>query len=295
MKNMLLLLNPCSGKQKANRLLPEIISLFNRAGYAVTVHITDGPGDGARAAERFAGQMDAVVCCGGDGTFNETVTGLLRSGSDTPIGYIPCGSTNDFAAGLQLPTELLEAAGAIVCGKPQRYDCGRINDRYFTYVASFGAFTRSSYATNQHAKNSLGFLAYLLSGIQEISQLRPIRIRAELDGAVLEDNVLFCAVSNATRLGRVLTLDPNRVDLSDGLLELMLIRPPKDPVELASCIHQLQNQQYDSRMITFRPVRELSITCPAGTVWSLDGERYDAPATSHISILPKAIGLLQKG
>ena len=295
MKKMLLIVNPRAGKCKANKVLPEMISIFNRAGYLVTVHITAGAGDGARAVQQLASEMDTVVCCGGDGTFNETVNGLLACGAQAALGYIPCGSTNDFAASLKLPTDLLDAARAIAEGTPFPYDAGKVNDRYFTYVASFGAFTRSSYATNQGMKNNFGFLAYLLSGIQEISQIRTIRIRLDVDGEVVEDDFLFGAVSNSTRLGRVLTLDPHRVDMADGQLELMLIRPPKDLIELTSCIHKLQNQQYDSRMITFRSVKQVRITCPAGTVWTLDGERYDAPEILDISNAHHAISLLQKG
>ena len=296
MKKMLLVLNPRSGTRKANKVLPEIISIFNRADYLVTVHITTGPEDCAKTVAQLANQMDMVVCCGGDGTFNETVNGLLQNGTTVPIGYIPCGSTNDFAASLRLPADLLEAAQAIADGSAYPYDVGMANGHYFTYVASFGAFTKSSYATNQTMKNSFGFLAYFLSGIQEISQIHPIPIRIELDdGEVIEDPVLFGAISNSTRLGRVLNLDTHQVDMADGKLELMLIRPPKDLFELSTCIHKLQNQQYDHRMITFRSVEHLRITCPSGTIWTLDGERFDPCETLQIQNCHHAIRLIQKG
>ena len=156
MKKMLFVINPYAGTRKAGRILPEIISLFNRAGYQVTVHITAGQDDAARAVEQLAAGMDLVVCCGGDGTFNETVTGLLDSGVDVPVGYIPAGSTNDFAASLNISGNPLQAARDILEGTEIRYDVGRFGDRYFTYVASFGAFTRASYATPQSVKNALG-------------------------------------------------------------------------------------------------------------------------------------------
>ncbi len=295
MPKMLFVMNPCAGTRKANKLLPEILSVFNRSDYAVTVHMTANTGDATNIVARLAPEMDAVVCCGGDGTFNETVNGLMRCGADIPIGYIPCGSTNDFAASLQLPSDPVEAAAAIVQGAPHPYDLGQVNGRYFSYVASFGAFTRSSYATSQSLKNHLGFLAYFLSGIQELSQLHTIRVRIELEEETLEEDFLFGAVSNSTRLGRVLTLDKAQVDMSDGKLELMLIRAPKDLVELTSCIHQLQNQQYDSRMITFRSVRSLRVICPQGTIWTLDGERFQPPEVLEFSNLHHAIRLLQKG
>ena len=154
MKKMLFVMNPFAGTRRANRFLPEILSLFNRAGYIVITHMTAGPGDGAAIVERLAPEMDTVVCCGGDGTLNETINGILRSGAQVPIGYIPAGSTNDFAASLQLPTNIMKAAEAIVEGQPQRYDVGQFDQRYFSYVASFGIFTKSSYNTPQNMKNA---------------------------------------------------------------------------------------------------------------------------------------------
>ena len=144
MKKMLFVMNPFAGQRRANRFLVDILTIFNRAGYEVTVHMTAGVGDATQVVEKKACEMDLVVCCGGDGTFNETVAGLLNSKVDIPVGYIPAGSTNDFAASLELPTSILQAPADIVEGTPVRYDVGKFGDRYFTYVASFGAFTRAS-------------------------------------------------------------------------------------------------------------------------------------------------------
>ena len=144
MKRLLFVMNPYAGQKKANKFLPEIISIFNRAGYEVVVHMTEGQGDAACVVEQRAKGVDLVVCCGGDGTFNETVSGLIRSGAEVPVGYIPAGSTNDFAASLKLSTNILEAAQDIMVGQPVAYDVGKFGDRYFSYVASFGAFTQVS-------------------------------------------------------------------------------------------------------------------------------------------------------
>jgi hypothetical protein len=188
MKKLLFILNPCAGTRKANKVLPEILSVFNRAGFHVQVYITGCQGDATRAVQELASGMDLVVCCGGDGTFNETVTGLLQAGLELPIGYIPAGSTNDFASSLHLPSDPVAAAQAIVSGKPEPYDVGQFGTRYFSYVASFGAFTKASYSTPQNVKNALGHTAYLLEGIYELSQIRKEHVRMELDGEVLEDN-----------------------------------------------------------------------------------------------------------
>ena len=145
MKKLLFILNPYAGMRKANKLLPEIFDIFNKAGYDVLCRITSGTGDCTAQVERLAKEMDLVVCAGGDGTLNEAITGMLRCGADVPIGYIPAGSTNDFASSLKHSTNILQAARDIVEGEPIRYDVGRFGERYFSYVASFGAFTRASY------------------------------------------------------------------------------------------------------------------------------------------------------
>ena len=219
MKKMLFLMNPFSGQKRANKFLTDILLLYSQAGYDVTVHMTTAQGSAREAVLRLGAEMDLVVCCGGDGTFNETVTGLLEAGLNVPIGYIPAGSTNDFAASLKLSSNILQAARDVVEGVPVSYDVGRFGDRYFSYVASFGAFTRASYSTPQSIKNALGHTAYLLEGIQELSQIRKEHVRMELDGRVVEDDFLFGAICNSTSLGGILSLDPKRVDMADGLLE----------------------------------------------------------------------------
>ena len=273
LKKMLFVMNPYAGLRKANRYLADILGMFNRADYEITVHITAGPGDGAKVVQERAPQMDMVVCAGGDGTFNETVNGLMRSGADVPVGYIPCGSTNDFAASLKLSTNPLEAAKAIVEGTPTRYDVGKFADRYFTYVASFGVFTRASYATPQSVKNALGHTAYILEGIQELSQIRKEHLRFEIDSGVIEGDFLFGAISNSTSVGGILTLDPKQVDMSDGMFELLLVRAPKDLMEVRECIVALQKQKYNCAMMTFVSTKQLRITAEPKMNWTLDGER----------------------
>ena len=202
MKQMLFVMNPYAGMRKANKVLTEILEIFNRAGYLVHFYTTAASGDGERFVQEHAPGHDVVVCCGGDGTFNETVSGILKSGCDIPVGYIPAGSTNDFASSLRLSSDPVQAARDIVSGEPERFDVGCFDGRYFSYVASFGAFTRASYSTPQSVKNALGHTAYTLSGIQELSQLKNEHVRLELtDGTVIEDDFLFGAISNSTSVG----------------------------------------------------------------------------------------------
>ena len=276
MKKMLFIMNPYSGKRRANRYLVEILEMFNRADYQVITHMTGGQGDATQVARRLGPEMDIVVCCGGDGTFNETVAGLQLAGADVSVGYIPAGSTNDFAASLKIPTEPLEAAQEIVDGSPVYYDAGSFNGRFFSYVASFGAFTRTSYTASQAIKNALGHTAYVLSGISELSQIRNEHVKFEIDGETIEDDFLFGAICNSTSVGGILTLDPKQVDMADGKLEVLLVRSPKSLLELTECISAVQSQQYNNcEMITFRSGREIKITADPQMPWTLDGERED--------------------
>ena len=286
MKKMLFIVNPISGQKKALKSLPEIISLFNRADYEVITYITGAQGDATRMAALRGGDMDLVVCCGGDGTFNETITGLLEAGHHTPVGYIPSGSTNDFAASLKLSTNPLKAAQDILEGQSVAYDVGKFGHRYFSYVASFGAFTQSSYTTPQSIKNLLGHTAYVLSGISELSQIRKEHVRMEIDGEVVEDDYLFGAISNATSVGGVLTLDPKLVDMSDGYLEILLVRAPQNLQEISECLQAFQAQDYrNCAMVTFRSARRVRILANSGMPWTLDGEREDG----HLEVVAENV------
>ena len=280
MKKLLLILNPCSGKKKASHALADVVNVFNRGGYDVTVYITAARGDATKVVAQRAPEFDLVVCAGGDGTFNETISGLLAGGHDTPIGYLPAGSTNDFASSLHLSKNLVEAARDIVEGTPRRLDVGRFNDRYFSYVASFGAFTRASYATSQNVKNALGHLAYILSGIKELAYIRSRRLRFTLDdGRVLEDEYIFGAISNSTSVAGILTLSEDLVDMNDGVFELLLVRKPENLLELNDCVLALTTQDYHTPMLTFTSARSVEIEAPEDMDWTLDGERE--PGSAH--------------
>ncbi len=293
MKQMLFILNPKAGMRKANRALVDILDVFNRADFDVHVYITAASQDAVAAVKTLAPGMDLVVCCGGDGTLNETITGLLSAGLDIPIGYIPAGSTNDFATSLKLPTDPVEAARLIARGTPQRFDIGQFGARYFSYVASFGAFTKASYTTPQNVKNALGHTAYLLEGIRELTQIRKIHLRLELDGEALEDDYIFGAVCNSTSVGGILTLPPDYVDMGDGVFELLLVRAPKDLSEIAECITAVQKQQYNCRMMTFRSASCVKVHAAEELNWTLDGEKGPGQSSVTVTNLHHAIRLVK--
>lgn len=295
MKKMLFIMNPCAGQRRANKFLPQILSVFNAAGYEVTVYMTAAQGDGTRIVTQRLADFDLVVCAGGDGTLNEIISGVLSGGFDRPIGYIPCGSTNDFASSLKLSTNVVQAAKDIAEGVPVCYDVGQFDQRYFSYVASFGAFTRASYSTPQSIKNSLGHLAYILEGIQELPQIRTTHMRVELEDEVIEDDFIFGAVSNSTSVGGILTLSSQQVDMRDGKFELLLVRVPKDALELHESIMALRSQKYDCSMITFRSAPSMTIYPDPDMPWTLDGERADGAPQIRIQNLHHAIRLIQNG
>lgn len=294
MKKMLFIMNPCAGQKRANRSLSDILLEFSQAGYEVNIHMTTGRGDAVTAAQRWGRDVDLVVCCGGDGTLNETITGLLRAGAETPIGYIPAGTTNDFASSLSLSGNVVQAARDIVEGEPVTYDVGRFGDRYFSYVASFGAFTKSSYVVPQNIKNALGHTAYVLGGISELSQIRKEHIRMEIDGQVVEDDFLFGAICNSTSIGGILTLDPKHVDMADGLFEILLVRSAQNLAEIADCIQAVQSQKYNCEMITFRSARSVKIYADPEMPWTLDGEKEDGHGEIMVENLHHAIRLMQR-
>ena len=294
MKKMLFIMNPVSGMRRAAKYLPDILTMYTQAGYDVITHLTSGRGDATEVAARLGGEVDLVVCCGGDGTFNETVSGLMRADCKTPIGYIPSGSTNDFATSLKLSTNILQAAQDVLYGDPVPYDLGRFGNRYFSYVASFGAFTKSSYATPQTIKNALGHTAYVLSSISELSQIRMEHIRMEMDDCVVEDDFIFGAICNSTSVGGVIMLDPSQVNMSDGLFEVLLIRAPRSLSEISQCIQALQNQTYNCSMITFRSARRVTVYADANMPWTLDGEREDGHATVEAEAIHHAFRLIKR-
>ena len=294
MKKMLFIMNPYSGLRRAAKFLPDMIMLFNQYGFDVITHMTTHSGDATETARRLAPQVELVVCCGGDGTLNETVTGILQSGAQVNIGYIPAGSTNDFASSMKLSTNIMQAARDIMEGRPYPHDVGKFGDRYFCYVASFGAFTKASYATPQSIKNALGHTAYVLEGINELSQLRMEHVRMEIDDDVVEDDFIFGAISNSTSVGGILTLDPAVVDMADGLMEVILVRTPRTLMEIPECIAAVQSQKYNCSMITFRSARHIKITASPDMPWTLDGEREEGHGEVVAENVHHAVRLIRR-
>ena len=293
-KKALIIMNPCSGTKRANKYLTEIVEIFTVNDYFCTVMTTTKRGDGTIYAREYGKHFDLIACIGGDGTFNEVVSGVMQAGLRIPIGYIPAGSTNDFASSLHIPKNIVQAAKNIVHGDPVAFDIGSFNERSFSYVASFGAFTKTSYNTPQNVKNALGHLAYILDGITSIASIRAEHMAIEADGVTYEDDYIFGAISNSTSIAGILTLKPELVDMSDGLFELILVKAPRDLIEVADLAHLVTTQNYESSMLTFVNAKEFRIHASSETSWTLDGEYQEGCEEILVENKHHAINLMIK-
>lgn len=290
---IILLVNPNAGRQAILRSLGGVVQVFAERGDVVAVAETQGPEQAARLIkEAVAARPDLLVCCGGDGTLSDTVNHMLETGAKLPLGYIPTGTTNDFASSLKLFRQPVRAARQIAQGRARPLDIGRFEGRGFIYVASFGAFTQSSYQTTQSLKNSLGHLAYILEGIKELPDLKSYEVRVETaEGAVYEGEYLFGSMSNSTSFGGIVKLDRRKVHFSDGKLELMLVKTPKNLSELNRVLGSLMSGNYDEEMITFVQTERAVFTCAQPMPWSLDGEYAAGNDRVEICAVPQAIDL----
>ena len=291
-KKLLFIVNPRAGRNKPHGPLFDALAVLSAAGYLVRIHQTTAPGDAAETAAREGGQYDLVVAAGGDGTLNEVISGLMRLDAPPPLGYLPQDTTNDFASCLKISHDPVEAARAIVLDRVRELDVGTWNRRSFVYVASFGAFTRSSYAASQAAKNALGHFAYILEGMKDLNTLRPYHIRLTADGEELEGDYLFGAVCNSTSIGGLMKLDPERVVLDDGKFEMLLVRSPRTAADLQSLVLAVLNQQYDSPGLVFRHVSALRLETEETLPWSLDGEFAPSEPVVEIRNRQRALRML---
>ena len=289
MRKLLFLVNPNAGHRRVNKSMVEIIGIFNEAGYEVTVFLTTGPGSGARIVEKRAADYDLIVCAGGDGTLNETITGLLQSGVDRPIGYIPCGSTNDLAATLGIVGTPSRICDDILAGSDVHIDAGCFNDRYFSYAASFGAFTAISYETPQGLKNALGHFAYLLNGAKELINMPRVKLRVSTADYEEEGTFFYGGVTNTTSIGGLYTLPEDEIFLDDGQFELLMIREAKHPQEYSETLLNLAVRNFDDPNILYLHGSEFVFESEEPVSFTLDGEFGGSGRKNVIKVLKKAI------
>ena len=295
MKRMLLIYNPMAGKGTAASNLSVILDVFTKAGWMTTVYPTQGRKDATRLVQEVGSDYDRVVCCGGDGTLSETVAGLLHLKRPPVLGYIPSGSTNDCAATLRIPPVYKQAA-ELAAGdrEPLLWDVGILNCQPFVYVAAFGAFTGVAYDTPQDLKNTFGHLAYIAAGIASIPSIVPSHLRVEYDGNVLEDDFFYGMVCNADSVGGMKNLPTDRVELDDGLFEVILVRKPMNVWEIGAGLQTFLRpgtMEEGSALLSFH-ASHLKFVSSEPIPWTLDGEYGGRHKVTEIEIRRQALPIL---
>lgn len=295
-KNVLLIVNPCAGKDSSRKTPEEIMEYFPKDEYEFTIEKTTCQGDATNIVKRCIEGKDLVVCCGGDGTFNETVNGILHLQSSMPVGYIPMGSTNDLASTIGIPSDVKKAVDIIIDGHTNSYDIGCLNGRFFTYVASFGPGTKISYSTSQKLKNKLGHAAYMLNGFifrifSVLKDVKPMHIKFEYDGGVIDDIFYFGAVSNSTSVAGIFKYDKNTVKLNDGKFEVLLVRHVKNPLDAFRMLGKIFRRDYDGNELMYLKTTQAKFTFDDSKPWTLDGEYGGEHKTVSFSVLPGAVNI----
>ncbi len=294
-RKLLLIVNPVSGKMTAKDSLVDVIVALQKKKLTVTVRLTEKRGHATEfASTAVADGYDCIACFGGDGTLNETICGLMRSDGKLPLGYIPAGSTNDFAASMELSSDPKEASEIIAMGDEYPIDIGRFNGEcYFTYVASFGALTAASYNVPQGVKNVLGHFAYILGGVKEVASIRSYSIGVELDDRSVNGDYIFVSVTNSTSVGGIVKLKEELVDMSDGVFEVALIKKPKSVMDLNRIVLAITTSNFENGGIEFYKSRKIKIVTDQKLDWTLDGEHAVSEGEVVIENLNHAISLIR--
>ena len=295
MRKVLMIVNPRAGRMRIRTSLYGAIEKLCAANCEPTVVMTQYSGHATELAQR-AEEYDLVICTGGDGTLNQVINGLLDSGSHVPLGYIPLGSTNDFAGSLGIPSNVDDALDLAINGQAYWVDVARLNSGYFLDTAMMGAFSRASYDTSQDMKNILGFFAYVLEGMKDLPAIRPYEMEIDIDGEKITGEYMLCAVCNSSTLGGLIPLDRTRISFSDGLFEMILAAKPQNAIELRNMVRALRQRDITCKGIVVRSGSSIKIDSTNKEPWTVDGERVNWDGHAEISVIKQAIELmLQKG
>lgn len=289
---MLFIMNPKAGRTTLKNSLVDVLEVFCNNDYDVRTYLTKSADDAERVVAEEGAGYDVIVCAGGDGTLGNTVAGFMKSGLRVPLGYIPCGSTNDFARSMEIPMTAVEAAEMVVKAEPFSIDIGSLNDKYFVYVAAFGVFSDTSYATPQNMKNILGHAAYVLQGIKSIANIPSYKMKVTIDGETQEGEFIFGMVSNSVSVGGFKSITRKGVEFDDGLFEGVLIRKMKTPADLERVIRALLTGDISEKsMISFR-ASDVLFEAEDPVAWTCDGEFGGEYKNTSIDIHRRAIDLL---
>lgn len=271
-EKLLFIVNPHAGKGLIRTHLLDIVDIMVKAGFEVTVYITQKRGDATRKVLEEGAGFARIICSGGDGTLDEVMTGIMELRQDIPIGYIPAGSTNDFANSLGIAKDMLKSARAAVGDHLFPCDIGSFNKDTFVYVAAFGMFTEVSYKTSQQLKNIFGHLAYIMEGVKQLHDFSSYNMQVEHNGEVFQDEFIYGMVTNSVSVGGFKGMTGSNVKLDDGVFEVTLIRKPRNPIELNEILACLTNMIDDTDLIYSFKTEEVRITAKNPVAWTLDGE-----------------------
>ncbi len=295
-KKIMLIINPIAGKSRAKYNLANIAALFYKNGYEPAIYFTDPDCGPEELIKRHAKDFDVVACCGGDGTVSEAIEGIMEIDRQIPLGYIPCGTTNDLASSLDLPKNMKRAVSTIANEEPVPFDIGSFGDEcHFAYIASFGAFTEVSYETPQRAKNLLGHLAYVFQSLKSMNKIKPYHVRIESEEKTIEDDFIFGSVTNSTSVAGIFRFDKSLVDFNDGLYEVLLVKQPKRLHTVIGIILSMLNTTYKHEHITLFQSSHIKITTDEDIEWSIDGEHRSGANIIEITNNHNAINLIRKG
>lgn len=295
MKKLLFVFNPKAGKGKVRENLIEIFNIFIRAGYKTEVYPTKSQLDGKEYVLKHGRDYDLIVCAGGDGTLNEIASAIFESKWDTSLGYIPTGSTNDFAYGVGLSNEILEAANRAVNGREHRIDMGKFNNKSFVYIAAFGAFTDIAYTTSQGLKNILGHQAYLLEGMKKVASIKSYKQEVSWEDEngknKVEEEFIYGMVSNSKSVGGFKGITGNDVRLNDGFYEVTLIKKIRNPIDLKDIIMFLLGNEVKNDIIMRFKVKEIKFRSNDIVHWTLDGEFGGSYTNVEVENVKKALAI----
>lgn len=271
-RDLLFVYNPKAGKSMIRNNLLDVIDVFIKAGYEVTVRPTQHPGEAIEIVRDKKNKYDILACSGGDGTLDEVVEGMTGAPKKIPIGYIPAGSTNDFANTLDIPRNMVNAAEIVVNGKNFDFDIGMLNQVPFVYVAAFGLFTEVSYETDQEMKNMFGHTAYILEGMKKLTNIRSYHMKVTYDDQFIEDDFMLGMISNSVSVGGVKNITGENVKLDDGLFEVTLIKTPKNPIELNLVIAALIDRSVATENMYYFKSGCIRFESTEPVAWTRDGE-----------------------
>ena len=289
-KKLLFVYNPRAGKNAIRSKLTDIVELFTAGGYDIFIHPTLGPGDATATVKQWGEAADLIVCSGGDGTMDEVVSAVMETDPSKKIGYIPSGSTNDFANSLGLSKNLVKAAKDILEGNVYQCDIGAFNKKYFVYVAAFGAFTQIAYETDQNLKNTIGHFAYLTQAGQQVFNLPSYHLHVKADDQLIEGNYTYGMITNSRFVGGIPNITGASVDMNDGLFEVTLVHTPTNPLELTEIFTTLLSKDIlQSPLVEKYKASRIVIDAEDSIDWTLDGEFGGSCIRAEIRNLSKAI------